>query len=113
MYTYVYRMSVYLFVKVNVWDYAMDVSEVQNIAASCSNSGNAMSWAQLSTGIEGTVVMQRDSPICRSKLHIGLGYMSHNGILIVGLESAWNYYIVGADQNILWNMKVSYLICHV
>ena len=45
----------------------MDLTEVRNIAASCSYSGNALSWAQLSTGIEGAVEVISSSQICGSE----------------------------------------------
>ena len=46
----------------------MDLTEIRDIAASCSNSGNALSWAQLSTGIEGAVEVISRSERCGSKL---------------------------------------------
>ncbi|XP_071494926.1 sushi, von Willebrand factor type A, EGF and pentraxin domain-containing protein 1-like [Diadema antillarum] len=50
--------------QVNMWDYAMDLDEILNLQASCSPTGNVLSWAQLSTGINGEVRVQSPSRQC-------------------------------------------------
>ncbi|XP_071494914.1 sushi, von Willebrand factor type A, EGF and pentraxin domain-containing protein 1-like [Diadema antillarum] len=50
--------------QVNMWDYAMDLDEILNLNASCSSTGNVLSWAQLSTGINGEVRVQSPSRQC-------------------------------------------------
>ncbi|XP_011674027.2 sushi, von Willebrand factor type A, EGF and pentraxin domain-containing protein 1 [Strongylocentrotus purpuratus] len=50
--------------QVNIWDYSMTRDEIQSLQSCCSSSGNALSWAQLSTGLRGALRRSEGSEIC-------------------------------------------------
>ncbi|XP_054755195.2 sushi, von Willebrand factor type A, EGF and pentraxin domain-containing protein 1-like isoform X1 [Lytechinus pictus] len=59
--------------QVNIWDYAMTGEEVRSLRTCCSQSGNALSWAQLSTGLRGALRRSERSEICN------VGSCGHRG----------------------------------
>ncbi|XP_071484486.1 uncharacterized protein [Diadema antillarum] len=68
--------------QVNVWDYAMNPDEILDVHASCTHSGNAISWSQLSTGIRGQITARTPSAQCGAIDMCEASYCMNGGVCV-------------------------------